>query len=171
MKNMNENKKVVCYNQENEKKEVNASELIWRPSVYGLLIRDNKILLSPQWDGYDFPGGGADMHETIEDTLKREFWEETGLKVEQKEIVHCQTSFFVPKFCKEYWNCVLIYFLCEQVGGELSIENFDEHEKHYAGMPEWVDIDRVDDIVFHNGIDSPKLIIKVVKMLKEKNGK
>lgn len=165
-----EEKKVICHNHEEEQIEVKASELIWRPSVYGILIKDDKILLSPQWDGYDFPGGGAEIYETMEQTLEREFWEETGLKIKMKEIVHCETSLFAPKFHKEYWNCPLIYFLCEQVGGELSTENFDEHEKQYARIAEWVDISRVDDVIFHNGIDSPKLIKKVYNNLNQKNG-
>jgi hypothetical protein len=37
------------------------------------LIENNKILLSKQFDGYDFPGGGVNLDETLEETCAREF--------------------------------------------------------------------------------------------------
>ena len=47
--------------------EVPLSDLIWRPTAYAIIIQDGKILLSPQWDGYDLPGGGIDLGETPEE--------------------------------------------------------------------------------------------------------
>ena len=91
-----ENKKVVCRNKDGEEKEVLASELKFRPSVYGILIEHNKVLLSKQWDGYDFPGGGVEIYETMEEALKREFLEETGLKVRVRQIIHGETSMYLP---------------------------------------------------------------------------
>lgn len=42
----NKNKKIICHNLKNEKFEIDADKLIFRPSVYGILIEDDKILLS-----------------------------------------------------------------------------------------------------------------------------
>lgn len=148
------------------KKEVNADELIFRPSVYGILIENGKVLLSKQWDGYDFPGGGIEIGETIGEALKREFWEETGLKIKIGRPVICETSFFKPSLVKGYWNCQMLYFLCEQVGGELSKDNFDEYEKKYADMPEWVDLGSVDKLTFYNSVDSLKVIREAEELLK-----
>ena len=55
--------------------------------VYGLLIENDKILLVDKVGGpyegkLDLPGGGPKNNETKEETLKREFLEETGLVVE-----------------------------------------------------------------------------------------
>ena len=46
-------KKVICHNLDNKEFEIEADKLIFRPSMYGILIEKNKILLSKQWGGYD----------------------------------------------------------------------------------------------------------------------
>ncbi|MDD4333016.1 MAG: NUDIX domain-containing protein [Patescibacteria group bacterium] len=157
--------KVICQDMHGENKEVDASELIFRPSVYGILIEDGKILLSKQWDGYDFPGGGVEIAETINEALEREFWEETGLKIKRGRTVVCESSFFTPSFVKGYWNCQLMYFLCEKVSGELSKEYLDEDEQGYADIAEWINLGEVDKIKFYNSVDSVKVIKEALKFL------
>jgi len=160
-------KKILCRNIENEEFEVDSGRFVFRPSVYGILIENNKILLSKQWDGYDFPGGGINIDEKIEEALKREVFEETGIKCKPLEIVHGGSTFFHPNRSKKkdrYWNCVLNYFLIEKVGGELSIENFDEEEKEYASMPEWIELEKIDQIKFYNSIDAVEVIKKAKKI-------
>ncbi len=165
------NKKIICRDLDNNKFEIESNRLIFRPSVYGFLIKDNKILLSKQWDGYDMPGGGVDIHETIEEALKREFFEETGIKVELLQPVHCETSFFHPSYSKknknQYWNCPLIYYLVKRVGGEISRDNFDEEEKDYIDLPEWIDLDKIKQIKFINSVDSVAIIQKAQRLLEK----
>lgn len=52
--------------------------------VYGIFINEGKILLIKKARGaykgmFDLPGGGIEFGEKLEETLKREFMEETGL--------------------------------------------------------------------------------------------
>ena len=52
--------------------------------VYGILIQDNKILLIKKSRGvykgmFDLPGGSIEFGEKVEEALKREFIEETGI--------------------------------------------------------------------------------------------
>jgi 8-oxo-dGTP pyrophosphatase MutT (NUDIX family) len=159
---MYDQKKVICHNLDNEEFEVDSDKLIFRPSVYGILIESDKILLSKQWDGYDFPGGGVDKNETLEQALKREFFEETGIRVEVGRVAHAETSFFNPshstKYKDEYWNCPLIYFAVKRTGGEISKDNFDDEEKNYADLPEWIELEKVSTIKFMNSIDSVTVI-------------
>ena len=149
-------KKIICHNIKNELSEIDSDKLTFRPSVYGVLIEDRKILLSPQWDGYDFPGGGVEIHETLEEALVREFFEETGLKVKVLAPLYCKTSFFNPDYFKkhkgEYWNCPLLYFVVKKIGGELSKDNFEESEMEYANLAEWVDLEKAKDVKFINDI-------------------
>ena len=160
-------KKVICNDLEGNKHEISADKLFFRPSVYGVIIKNNKILLSKQWDGYDFPGGGIEIYETIEEALKREVWEETGLKVEVGEVVHCETSFFkLPSGREKYCNSILMYYLCERIGGELSTDNLDKHEQEYADMPEWIELDNLEKIKFYNSTDSIEIIEKALKIMK-----
>ena len=156
------NKKIICYDKDNNKFEIDSTQVTFRPSVYGVLIEDNKILLSKQWDGYEFPGGGMEIYETMEQTVIREFFEETGLKVEPIKLLHAESSFFCPthdkKFADCYWNCPLLYFLVKKVGGKISIENFDESEKHYADMPEWIELDKIPKTKFVTSADFRSII-------------
>jgi len=164
------NKKIICHDLDNNEFEIKADRLIFRPSVYGILIKHNKVLLSKQWDGYDFPGGGVDIHETIEGALKREFFEETGIRVELVAPIYCRTSFFNPSHSKknknQYWNCPLIYFLVKKISGRISKDNLDKEEQKYADMPEWVDLDKISQIKFYNSIDNKKVIKKALDFIK-----
>jgi 8-oxo-dGTP diphosphatase len=60
--------------------------------VYGVLIRDNKVLLikksrGPHTGKWDFPGGSIEFGEEPYQTLLREFEEETGLTDVQGSIL------------------------------------------------------------------------------------
>jgi len=159
-------KKVICHDINGKLYKVNAKKLAFRPSIYGILIEKNKVLLSKQWDGYDFPGGGAKLCETIDDTLIREFWEETGFKVKPGKIIYVGTSLFYSIMRKRYWNCQLFYFLVKKTGGKLSKANFDEYEQKYADMAEWIDIKKLGHIKFYNVLGnrgSVKLIKEAIK--------
>ncbi len=48
-------KTVTCIDKDKNTYDVPVSDLTWRPSVYGIVIKDDRILLVPQWDGYDLP--------------------------------------------------------------------------------------------------------------------
>ncbi|MDP2736178.1 MAG: NUDIX domain-containing protein [bacterium] len=162
------NKKVTCHDINGKLYKVDSKKLLFRPSVYGVLIEKNKVLLSKQWDGYDFPGGGAKLHETIEQTLEREFWEETGLKIKTGKITYVCSSFWYSTIRKKYWNCQLFYFLVKKIGGKLSKENFDGYEKKYLDIAEWVDINKLNKIKFYNslGKNSIKIIKEALKIKK-----
>lgn len=162
-----ETKEVVCHDMHNNEFKVVVDKLTFRPSVYGVLLNEGKVLLSKQWDGYDIPGGGVHIHETIKEALKREFFEETGVKVELIKPIYCDTSFFIPTYSKsnkkEHWNCVLIYYLVRKVGGYLSKDNLDEEEQEYVDMPEWIDLEKINDLKFYNSVDSVHVIKQAVE--------
>ncbi|MCF7860573.1 NUDIX domain-containing protein [Patescibacteria group bacterium] len=152
-------KEVLCHDNQRNEFLVDIEKFRFRPSIYGLLIRDGKILLSPQYDGYDFPGGGVNMDESLDEALRREFWEETGLTVKPKQIIEAHSSFYKPTIRptrteEEYWNCQLIYFLVEQTGGELSLDYIDDDEKGYLSLATWIDIDKLDNLKFYNQLGS-----------------
>ncbi|MBA3958547.1 MAG: NUDIX domain-containing protein [Parachlamydiaceae bacterium] len=66
---------------------------VTRFGVYGVAIRDGKILLitkKPQGcypSMLDLPGGGIEFGETAEDTLRREFSEEVGMTFQKMHLL------------------------------------------------------------------------------------
>ena len=157
-------KKIDCHNKDGKIITVDASKLIFRPSIYGIIIKGDKILLSKQWGGYDFPGGGINKGETQEEALNREVKEETGLDVQVGKLVDCFDSFFRPYFLDEFWHCHLLYYICKNPKGKISKDNFDVYEKEYADLAEWIPLNKINQLKFYNNVDSVKLIKKALKM-------
>lgn len=159
--------KVICLDQQKNKIEVPVDKLIFRPSVYGFLIENGKILLSKQWDSYDFPGGGINIDESMEEALHREFFEETGLRIKMGAPIICRSIFFKPlsnKYRGQYWNCLMTYFLVEKIGGELSTDYLDEDEKTYAGMAEWIDLKDLKKLKLKNSAVDDEFITAVMNL-------
>jgi len=157
-------KMVTCVDKDGNTSKVLVSELTMRPSVYGVIIKDEKILLVRQWDGYDLPGGGIEPGEDMHEALKREIHEETGLTAAVGKIVTCETSFF--KWDENnYWHSLLLYYICEVVEGELSIDGIEESEKEYMhDLPEWIPLADIDQITFYNSVDSREIIRKALAL-------
>ena len=154
---------VMCRTIDGKEQEVPTEDLIFRPSVYGVAVRDEKVLLSPQWDGYDFPGGGINLCETIDEAFRREILEETGLDAERGEVLACESDFFIHPYSKKPYHTILAYYLCRNVSGEISDEHFDANEKQYAKKAEWVDVSRIRNLKFYNPVDSVAIIEKAIK--------
>ena len=110
----------MCRTIKDEKREVLASELTFRPSIYGIIIQDQKVLLVPQWDGYDFPGGGVDKGERLMNALIREVKEETGLDAEPGKLVDVFDDFFLSVPSEKPLHSILIFYTCNVTGGALS---------------------------------------------------
>lgn len=155
---------VICRGIRGERREVAVEELVWRPSVYGVAIRGDRVLLVPQWDGYDFPGGGMEIGETIDEALVREFREETGLMAERGEVLACESDFFIHPGDQKPYHTVVMYYLCKSVSGEISDAYFDTYEKTYAKKAEWVAIGRIKDLKFYNPVDSAAIIQKAFEI-------
>lgn len=73
-----------------------TDEYIFSYRVAGICIEDGKILLQKPTndDGYAFPGGHVAFGETNEETLKREFTEETGIEISVGELKWVGEIFF-----------------------------------------------------------------------------
>ena len=124
-----------------KKYEVPVEKLIPTVHVYGIAIReDGTALISPQFDGYDWPGGTFELGESTIETLKREVKEETGYEVEPVKILGMYTSFFHHVKRNADYQSFLVFYLMKVVGGEISNEGFDEDEKEYAQTARWVDL-------------------------------
>lgn len=162
--------KVIGQDIDRNKVKLDVDKMKFRISVNGILIKDNKVLLSEQKGYYFFPGGGMEIDETIEEALIREFKEETGLDVKIKEILDCRHDFWLTSFSDEHCNMVLLYFLVEQIGGKLSSEGFTEYEKQFAKPAEWINVEKIKEINFYHS-DYVEIIGKAVKFFQKEKKK
>lgn len=149
---------LVAMDVHRERHPVEEKEISWRVSVYGIVVRDGKILLSRQFgDKYDLPGGGAELTESFEQTVEREVKEETGIDVRATRCVTAKENLFVwepdaPER-RQVYHSVLVYYVCEFVGGELSTDGFDGDELTYAQMAEWLPLEELGSIQQASSVD------------------
>ncbi len=149
---------VSCRTIHGERKEVPVKELSFRASIYGVVPKDGAILLVPHYDGYDFPGGGVHEGEPLLEALVREVKEESGIDVKPVRLLHMQDDFFIHPRSGKALHSILIFYLCEAVGGELSDAGFTAFEKEVAKIAEWVPVDTALTAKFFNPADNPALI-------------
>lgn len=73
-----------------------ARAVRFRPAVYGVAVRDGRVLLGRSaFTGLlDIPGGAVEPWELLEQGLRREFREETGVEPEPLELFHFTENFF-----------------------------------------------------------------------------
>lgn len=124
--------------------EANPEEMTVSIHAYGIAVRDGasgkEALVSPQFDGYDWPGGTFKLGEDTVQTLKREFKEETGFDVEPTKLLTVETSLFHHYKRGTDHHSVLVFYAVRIVGGELSDVGFDADEREYAKLAKWVPI-------------------------------
>lgn len=100
-----------------------------RVRVCGLLVEEGKLLLvelkSPLTNNWVWmpPGGGVEFGETLEEALKREFQEETGISISVGERVHINEIVEPPIHAIEF------YFRVSRKGGQLTLGNDPEENE------------------------------------------
>jgi len=92
-----------------------------RVRACGVLIENNKLLMIKHLGlgtkGYLWipPGGGVETGSSVEETIEREFLEETGLNVT------CRTFLFLNEFINNSLHAIEIFMDVKKTGGELKI--------------------------------------------------
>lgn len=150
---------VICKDVFGKEYEVPIDELDVRIGVYAMIIKDNKILLARQWNGYSIIGGGVEKGETLEEAFVREVEEETGLIVTPGKLIHHATTFFKRDEKTPARQSHQFYITAENIKGELHNSNITDSEKTYTNdIPEWVDLDTIDKIEFRHSVDLEEIL-------------
>jgi 8-oxo-dGTP diphosphatase len=91
-----------------------------RTRVNGVLIEEDQILMIKHKMGenryfWNVPGGGMKYGSSVDENLKREFLEETGLRIEIQNFI-CAHEYLEPPL-----HAIELFFLVKKVGGELKM--------------------------------------------------
>lgn len=118
---------------------VPKEKLIFRPSVYAIIVNDGRILLvTNHSSGKLFPpGGGVELGERIEDALKREVKEETGIEIEIEQFRFFREGFFYYDPSDTAYHTLSFFFTCTPK--TLDLIDDDQIEDDEAETARWVD--------------------------------
>lgn len=132
------NNQIKCKLITGEAISVPADTLLFRPAVYALIYEAPKLLLvniksTGKWF---FPGGAIEPGERIEDVLRREVREETGVLINHIEFFSFKESFFYYK--TKAYHCFNFFYAAaikSKTSQPITNDPIDEANRH-----EWVDI-------------------------------
>lgn len=122
-----------------------------RLAAYAVVVRDGQVLLAlwnePQQKRWTLPGGGVELHETVEEGAIREVREETGYDVELTGLIGIETDVFASAQRQHDSDrplkAVRVFFSARIVGGELANEAAGTtDEARWVALAEVADLPR-----------------------------
>ena len=124
-------KKLVINKNNLELKDIN--EFVYRPRAI-IINSNNEILLGFCNNTYQFPGGCLEDNETLIEGLKREILEETGILLNDKEIIKqiCTIEYLNKNYPRKDNNRLTkfsYYYVVTDKKVNLNNTNYDEWEK------------------------------------------
>ena len=116
----------------------------------GVLIKNNKILVQREKDGteYTLPGGHVKFGETSEESLIREYKEETGVDILCSRMIWVEETFW--KWGNKNAHTISFYYLIS-LKNENDIPNdyFQSHKDNCNVMIEWISIDKLKNLTIY----------------------
>ena len=131
---------VECVTLDGQTKMVQKDSLVLRPAVYAVVVDDAQVLLMTMRRSgkYHPPGGGLSAGERMEDALKRELREETGIEIEVERLARFKELFFYYDPSEKAYHGLHFYYVCRPVTRRLQDDARVDDDA--AEKPRWVTI-------------------------------
>jgi len=141
-------------------KQLARDRLQFRPAVYGLIIDQDRIMLvnTIVSNRYSLPGGGVEIGELVEDALKREVREETGLEIEVGRFAGFKEDFFYYDPADLAFHSFLFYYYCRPLTFQFAVK--EEIDDYSVDQPQWVEMKSLKLEDFH---DHGELTLQLLK--------
>jgi 8-oxo-dGTP pyrophosphatase MutT (NUDIX family) len=111
----------------------------------GVLLRNNKILVQCDKDIYALPGGHVKIGETSEETLVREYIEETGAKIICNRLLWVEETFWEWDN-KDTHGIVFYYLISLENNTDIPDDYFISQKENCDIMLKWVSIEEIKKI-------------------------
>ncbi|WP_252504012.1 NUDIX hydrolase [Sporosarcina sp. Marseille-Q4943] len=116
---------------------VGQRPIILPGSVVIIINEQNEVLLQKRNDGYwGLPGGLMDLGESFEEVAKREVFEETGLVVENLNLLNVFSGseyYFKISNGDELYSVTAVYYTNE-VSGDMKIDYSESEKMQYVSI-------------------------------------
>ncbi len=117
--------------------------------VMGVVIRDDKILMTQRFEEecpaahlkWELPGGKIDFNEFPETSVKREIFEETGIRVEVIGLIPLIRTCTWNYIDGKEQHTILLAFNCRYISKEKQ-QKKDHHVKSFR----WVSMKKIEDL-------------------------
>lgn len=132
------------------------------PGVGALIIEDGRILLvergqEPLKGYWSLPGGAVETGETLENALRREVQEETGLEVGIVHLIEVFERIMPGEDGRTEYHYILMDYVCRPAGGTLQAADD-------ASRAQWFREDEVAGLKITEG--TPRVIAKAFEWLR-----
>lgn len=116
----------------------------------GILIQNNKILVQREKDGneYAFPGGHVVVGETSEQSLKREYLEETGAKINIEKLIWIEECFW-NWGNKEAHTVAFYYLISLEEPTAIPNDYFASQKDNCNVILEWITVEKLAQLIFY----------------------
>jgi 8-oxo-dGTP diphosphatase len=124
-------------------KHVPKEKLTFRPSAYGIIINEGRILLvkNRSTGTYSFPGGGIEIGERIANAIQREVREETGIEISVEKNLGFSEQFFYYDPLDVAFHSFMFFYRCKPKTFDLIADELvDDLESE---KPRWIKIEQL----------------------------
>lgn len=134
----------IFFNAKQEPVEKPPNEkFFWRLSVYPIVFNDDGkllMILSSFSSKYEFPGGGIELEESIEEGAMRECYEETGYRVKLNSMspIYSGEQYFWGHVSKKFYHSVHLFYEAHLLTEKQDVEEINAHGVKETEKVEWM---------------------------------
>lgn len=125
-------------------------EFCFSVRTVGVAVRDGKVLVQREKDGneYALPGGTVKFGETTEETLIREYIEETGSEISIKKLLWTEESFW--EYNGKNQHGIAFYYLIDFLDDSIyNCNSFISQKDNCNIILGWLPIDELKNIIIY----------------------